>query len=48
MPIDNSDLIEKYIKFERQGLKGSIDGLLEVYPEFEESVESLRDNKKCR
>ena len=48
MPIDNSDLIEKYIKFERQGLKGSIDRLLEVYPEFEESVESLRDNKKCR
>lgn len=48
MPIDNSDLIEKYIKFERQGLKGSIDRLLEVYPEFKEKVESLRDNKKCR
>ena len=48
MPIDNSDLIEKFIKFEIQGLKGSIDRLLEVYPEFEESVESLKNNKKCR
>lgn len=34
MPIDNSDLIEKYVQFEKQGLKDSISKLIEVYPEF--------------
>ena len=48
MPIDNSDLIEKYIKFEEKGLKGSIDRLLEVYPEFENKIKDYKNNFKCR
>ena len=34
MPSDNSDLIDKYINFEKRGLKGSIEYLLKIYPEF--------------
>lgn len=39
VPLDNSDLIDKYINFEFNGKKGSIDYLLEIYPEFKESVD---------
>ncbi len=48
MPLDNSDLIEKYIGFERQGLKGAVDDLLEVYPEFLDVVKEFESstNKK--
>lgn len=46
MPIDNSDLIEKYISFEEQGLTGSISKLLSIYPEFSSSVEELGYNVK--
>lgn len=38
VPLDNSDLIDKYIKFEESGLTGAIDELLEIYPEFTEIV----------
>lgn len=38
IPLDNSDLIAKYKKFEEKGLKGSIDKLLSVYPEFKDKV----------
>lgn len=38
MPLDNSDLIEKYIRFEQQGLKGSITRLLSIYPEFTSKI----------
>lgn len=38
MPLDNSDLIDKFIKFEKRGLKGAINDLLRVYPEFESEV----------
>ena len=38
VPLDNSDLIDKYIKFENKGIKGSIDYLLRIYPEFKELV----------
>lgn len=38
VPIDNSDLIKKYINFEKQGLKGAIDELLNIYPEFTDIV----------
>lgn len=38
VPLDNSDLIDKYIEFERRGLQGSIDRLLRIYPEFEMDV----------
>lgn len=39
VPLDNSDLVEKYVKYEINGKKGSIDYLLEQYPEFKEQVE---------
>ncbi len=38
IPLDNSDLIDKYIFFENSGIKGAIDSLLKVYPEFKEEV----------
>ncbi len=41
MPLDNSDLIERYISFENQGLTGSISELLSIYPEFSSRVEEL-------
>lgn len=48
MPVDNSDLIEKYIFFEKQGLTGSIFQLLSVYPEFSSSVAELGYDIKKR
>ena len=45
MPLDNSDLIDKYIHFEEIGLNGSIDQLLRVYPEFKSIVEEKLKNK---
>lgn len=38
IPLDNSDLIEKYIRFENSGLTGAIDDLLRIYPEFSDVV----------
>lgn len=38
VPLDNSDLIEKYIKFEKSGLVGAVGDLLRIYPEFAEEV----------
>lgn len=45
VPLDNSDLIEKYISFEEKGLNGSISYLLDIYPEFKSSVEEILANK---
>lgn len=45
MPLDNSDLIEKYISFEEQGLKGSVSRLLSIYPEFTDQVEKIMNEK---
>ena len=39
MPLDNSDLIDKYINFEKNGLCGAINDLLKIYPEFKPLVE---------
>ena len=39
MPLDNSDLIDKYIGFENKGIKGAINQLLQTYPEFAGLVE---------
>lgn len=39
MPLDNSDLIDKFVDFEKRGLKGAVDDLLRVYPEFTSRVE---------
>lgn len=44
MPLDNSDLIKKYVNFEKQGLTGSISSLLRVYPEFSSYIEELGYN----
>lgn len=41
MPLDNSDLIEKYISFEKRGIEGAVSDLLSVYPEFSDIVEEL-------
>lgn len=38
IPLDNSDLIDRYIYFEKQGIEHAIDSLLEVYPEFKDKV----------
>ena len=38
MPLDNSDLIDKYIYFQKIGIKNAIKDLLKIYPEFEEEV----------
>lgn len=40
IPLDNSDLINKYINYEKKGLKGSITKLLELYPEFENKIDT--------
>ena len=39
VPLDNSDLIDKYIGFEKSGLKGALSDMLEVYPEFKREIE---------
>lgn len=39
VPLDNSDLIDKYIKFEEKGLVGAIDDLLRIYPEFKDIID---------
>ena len=44
VPIDNSDLIEKFIRFEKNGIKGAVDRLLRVYPEFKEKIK--KENSK--
>lgn len=36
VPLDNSDLIEKYIKFKEKGQTCSVLKLLNIYPEFSE------------
>lgn len=39
IPLDNSDLIDKYINAEKKGVVGAIDHMLHVYPEFKNEVE---------
>ena len=43
--LDNSDLIDRYINIELNGIKGAINSLLTVYPEFE-SIVAEKLNKK--
>lgn len=38
VPLDNSDLIDRYIRFDNNGNHRAIDSLLSVYPEFKEEV----------
>lgn len=44
IPLDNSDLIDKYIRFENKGIKGAINSLLTIYPEFAQIVKNKLDN----
>ncbi len=46
IPLDNSDLIEKYIKYEESGLTGAISELIVVYPEFKKRVSKILEEKK--
>lgn len=41
IPLDNSDLIEKYVGFSKMGHPNAIRHLLEVYPEFQDRVEEI-------
>lgn len=46
IPLDNSDLIDKYINFKLNGIKGAVNTLLTIYPEFESIVtEKLNKNE---
>ena len=47
IPLDNSDLVEKYVNFYKSGKEKAIEELLYVYPELEEQVISYM-NKKSR
>ena len=46
MPLDNSDLIEKYISFEEKGIKWSISKLLSIYPEFTDEAEKIMQERQ--
>ncbi len=47
IPLDNSDLIDKYIIFEKQGIKGAVNKLLQIYPEFLNLVQDkLKEDPK--
>lgn len=49
LPLDNSDLIDKYIGFEKRGITGAIDKLLQIYPEFvslvQDKIERMKSEK---
>ena len=46
IPLDNSDLIDKYIYFQSQGISHAIQDLLNIYPEFAEQVSKKIANKE--
>lgn len=46
VPLDNSDLIEEYIKFEEEGLTGAISMLLNIYPEFRDILKEKEYSPK--
>ena len=46
LPKDDSDLVDKYINFEKIGHKGSLDMLLMYYPHLKEKVFEKLDNPK--
>ena len=41
MPLDNSKKKKKYILFEKNGIKGAIAELIDIYPEFVKKVEEF-------
>jgi len=46
VPLDNSDLIEKYERFEKSGITGSLDSLLKIYPEFADRINNYQEEPK--
>lgn len=46
IPTDDSDLVDKYINFEKMGHKGSLDMLLMYYPHLKDKVFQKLDNPK--
>lgn len=48
IPLDNSDLIDKFIDFEKSGLKGALNHMLNIYPEFAPIVKEKMDKNKLR
>lgn len=50
MPMDNSDLIDKYIGYQKKGIPNAIERLLKIYPEFEPYVKEKlnKENNKAR
>ena len=42
VPFDNSDLIDRYIGFEKKGINGAIEDMLCIYPEFRDEVEGMK------
>lgn len=47
VPLDNSDLIDKFISFDNQGLAGALEHMLSIYPEFKNEV-SKKLNQKVK
>lgn len=45
IPLDNSDLIEKYSIYENSGIKGALKNVLNVYPEFENEIYKILNLK---
>ena len=41
IPKDDSDLIEKYIRFDKMGHRGAIDGLVRLFPHLKDKVFSM-------
>lgn len=48
IPLDNSDLIDKYINFYNMGHSNSINQLLSLYPEFKEEVNNKLKNHQSK
>lgn len=46
IPKDNSDLIDKFVKFELQGLNGALVDLIDTYPEFENAARERLNEKR--
>jgi len=46
IPLDNSDLIEKYERFQKNGMPDAMDKLLSVYPELKEKIDNNQEESK--
>lgn len=49
VPLDNSDLVEKYLWFQRNGNTHALESLLRVYPEFAYYIEAhMKENESTQ